>query len=218
MHATPHPSYPEHCCLGVWPPPLPLGGWSSAGETPSGLTHSLPCLSSRNESSHSSDDLQPVWSSEDPQIDEPVSGCHGYQSSVTLTRGELEARSNSQWTERVVTNWLRKKENTALPSTHYHWHYSDILHYRYSQHHTHLSTEETPLTNWLTCRNFSVCEYLMFRGIPYTNKWPHYQSVCQCVSHKNFGLITTTKGLNASKCHSNSDNSEKTVHGVPEGG
>ena len=44
------------------------------------------------------------------------------------------------------------------------------------------------------------------------------QSVCQCVSHQNFGLITTTKGLNASKRHSNSDNSEKTVHGVPEGG
>ena len=43
-------------------------------------------------------------------------------------------------------------------------------------------------------------------------------SVCQCVSHQNFGLITTTKGLNASKRHSNNDNSEKTVHGVPEGG
>ena len=41
-------------------------------------------------------------------------------------------------------------------------------------------------------------------------------SVCQC--HQNFGLITTTKGLNASKRHSNNDNSEKTVHGVPEGG
>ena len=40
----------------------------------------------------------------------------------------------------------------------------------------------------------------------------------KCVSHQNFGLITTTKGLNASKRHSNSDNSEKTVHGVPEGG
>ena len=36
------------------------------------------------------------------------------------------------------------------------------------------------------------------------------------VSHQNFGLITTTKGLNASKRHSNNDNSEKTVHGVPE--
>ena len=34
-------------------------------------------------------------------------------------------------------------------------------------------------------------------------------SVCQCVSHQNFGLITTTKGLNASKRHSNNDNSEK---------
>ena len=44
------------------------------------------------------------------------------------------------------------------------------------------------------------------------------QSVCQCVSHQNFGLITTTKGLNTSKRHSNSDNSEKIVHGVPEGG
>ena len=42
--------------------------------------------------------------------------------------------------------------------------------------------------------------------------------VSQCVSHQNFGLITTTKGLNASKRHSNSDNSGKTVHGVPEGG
>ena len=44
------------------------------------------------------------------------------------------------------------------------------------------------------------------------------QSVSQCVCHQNSGLITTTKGLNASKRHSNSDNSEKTVHGVPEGG
>ena len=43
-------------------------------------------------------------------------------------------------------------------------------------------------------------------------------SVSVCVSHQNFGLITTTKGLNASKRHSNNDNSEKTVHGVPEGG
>ena len=41
-------------------------------------------------------------------------------------------------------------------------------------------------------------------------------SVCLC--HQNLGLITTTKGLNASKRHSNNDNSEKTVHGVPEGG
>ena len=40
----------------------------------------------------------------------------------------------------------------------------------------------------------------------------------QCVSHQNFGLITKTKGLNASKRHSNNDNIEKTVHGVPEGG
>ena len=77
MPATPHPSYPELCCLGVRPLPLPPGGWSSAGETPPDLTHSLPCLSSRSESSRSSDDLQLVWSSEDPQIDEPVSGCHG---------------------------------------------------------------------------------------------------------------------------------------------
>ena len=42
--------------------------------------------------------------------------------------------------------------------------------------------------------------------------------MCQCVSvsvcHQNLGLITTTKGLNASKRHSNNDNSEKTVHGV----
>ena len=43
-------------------------------------------------------------------------------------------------------------------------------------------------------------------------------SVSQSVCHQNSGLITTTKGLNASKRHSNSDNSEKTVHGVPEGG
>ena len=41
---------------------------------------------------------------------------------------------------------------------------------------------------------------------------------CPSVSHQNFGLITTTKGLNTSKRHSNNDNSEKTVHGVPEGG
>ena len=43
-------------------------------------------------------------------------------------------------------------------------------------------------------------------------------SVCQSVCHQNFGLITTTKGLIASKRHLNNDNSEKTVHGVPEGG
>ena len=43
-------------------------------------------------------------------------------------------------------------------------------------------------------------------------------SVSVSVSHQNFGLITTTKGLNTSKRHSNNDNSEKTVHGVPEGG
>ena len=43
-------------------------------------------------------------------------------------------------------------------------------------------------------------------------------SVSVSVCHQNFGLITTTKGLNASKRHSNNDNSEKTVHGVPEGG
>ena len=43
-------------------------------------------------------------------------------------------------------------------------------------------------------------------------------SVSQSVCHQNFGLITTTKGLNASKRHSNNDNSEKTVYGVPEGG
>ena len=43
-------------------------------------------------------------------------------------------------------------------------------------------------------------------------------SVSLSVCHQNFGLITTTKGLNASKRHSNNDNSEKTVHGVPEGG
>ena len=43
-------------------------------------------------------------------------------------------------------------------------------------------------------------------------------SVSQSVYHQNFGLITTTKGLNTSKRHSNNDNSEKTVHGVPEGG
>ena len=43
-------------------------------------------------------------------------------------------------------------------------------------------------------------------------------SVSQSVCHQNFGLITTTKGLNTSKRHSNNDNSEKTVHGVPEGG
>ena len=38
-------------------------------------------------------------------------------------------------------------------------------------------------------------------------------SVCQCVSHQNFGLITTTKGLNTCKRHSNNDNSEKIVYG-----
>ena len=43
-------------------------------------------------------------------------------------------------------------------------------------------------------------------------------SVSVSVSHQNIGLITTTKGLNTSKRHSNNDNSEKTVHGVPEGG
>ena len=37
-----------------------------------------------------------------------------------------------------------------------------------------------------------------------------------CVSHQNFGLITTTKGLNTSKLHSNNDNSENLAHGVPE--
>ena len=41
---------------------------------------------------------------------------------------------------------------------------------------------------------------------------------CPSVCHQNFGLITTTKGLIASKRHLNNDNSEKTVHGVPEGG
>ena len=44
------------------------------------------------------------------------------------------------------------------------------------------------------------------------------QCVSQSVCHQNLGLITTTKGLNTSKRHSNNDNSEKTVHGVPEGG
>ena len=34
-------------------------------------------------------------------------------------------------------------------------------------------------------------------------------SVSQCVCHQNLGLITTTKGLNTSKRHSNNDNSEK---------
>ena len=43
-------------------------------------------------------------------------------------------------------------------------------------------------------------------------------SVSQSVCHQKFGLITTTKGLNTSKRHSNNDNSEKIVHGVPEGG
>ena len=45
-------------------------------------------------------------------------------------------------------------------------------------------------------------------------------SVCQRVSHQNFGLITTTKGLNTSIHHSNDENSENLVHGVPvpEGG
>ena len=38
-------------------------------------------------------------------------------------------------------------------------------------------------------------------------------SVSLC--HQNLGLITTTKGLNTSKRHSNNDNSEKIVHGVP---
>ena len=39
-------------------------------------------------------------------------------------------------------------------------------------------------------------------------------SVCQSVCHQNVGLITTTKGLNTCKRHSNNDNSEKIVHGV----
>ena len=39
---------------------------------------------------------------------------------------------------------------------------------------------------------------------------------CLSVCHQNLGLITTTKGLNTSKRHSNNDNSEKIVHGVPE--
>ena len=34
-------------------------------------------------------------------------------------------------------------------------------------------------------------------------------SVCLSVCHQNFGLITTTKGLNAPKRHSNNDNSKK---------
>ena len=42
-------------------------------------------------------------------------------------------------------------------------------------------------------------------------------SVCQFVI-KILGLIMTTKGLTTSKRHSNNDNSEKIVHGVPEGG
>ena len=47
---------------------------------------------------------------------------------------------------------------------------------------------------------------------------PVRQCVSLSVCHQNFGLITTTKGLNTSKRHSNNDNSEKIVHGVPEGG
>ena len=43
-------------------------------------------------------------------------------------------------------------------------------------------------------------------------------SICVCVSHQNFGLITTTKGLNTSIHHSNNDNSDNVVHGGPEGG
>ena len=43
-------------------------------------------------------------------------------------------------------------------------------------------------------------------------------SVCLSVSHQSFGLITTTKGLYTSGHHSNNDNSENLVHGVPEGG
>ena len=60
--------------------------------------------------------------------------------------------------------------------------------------------------------------YIIYRSDPSG----HHETVRQCVSqsvcHQNFGLITTTKGLNTSKRHSNNDNSEKTVHGVPEGG
>ena len=48
--------------------------------------------------------------------------------------------------------------------------------------------------------------------------YPALGSVRRFVSHQNFGLITTTKGLNTSKRHSNNDNSENIVHGVPEGG
>ena len=44
-------------------------------------------------------------------------------------------------------------------------------------------------------------------------------SVSVCVSHQNLGLISTTKGLNTSKRHSNNDKSNKKIlHGVPEGG
>ena len=43
-------------------------------------------------------------------------------------------------------------------------------------------------------------------------------SVSQLVSHQNFGLITTTKGLSTSIHHSNNENSDNLVHGVPEAG
>ena len=43
-------------------------------------------------------------------------------------------------------------------------------------------------------------------------------STCVCVSRQHLGLITTMKGLNTSIHHSNNDNSDNVVHGVPEGG
>ena len=42
-------------------------------------------------------------------------------------------------------------------------------------------------------------------------------AVCR-VRHQNLELITTTKGLNTSGHHSNNDNSDNLVHGIPEGG
>ena len=43
-------------------------------------------------------------------------------------------------------------------------------------------------------------------------------SVRLSISRQNLGLIATTKCLNTSKRHSNNGNSDKIVHGVPEGG
>ena len=49
----------------------------------------------------------------------------------------------------------------------------------------------------------------------YVNTFPR-PSLLQSGSGNEIRLITTTKSLNTSKRHSNNDNSENIVHGVPE--